>query len=123
MRHTLIYIGALLLLSITAAATAQEPPKLEFFSVLQDTPIMPGLKELPEQTIIFDKPEGRIIESVAVIESGNKEGIQRYYETILPQFGWSKISNDSFARKTELLKISFENHQNQNFFHIVVVPR
>ncbi len=94
----------------------------QFFTALQDVPLMPGLRELPELTVIFDKPEGRIIESVAAMDSLVPAAVQGYYETSLPQFGWSRIAEGSFARQNEFLRLTFDHIDGQAFLRIMVTP-
>jgi hypothetical protein len=104
------------------AETPPDPPA-QFFTSIQDMPLMPGLVELTDQTVMFDKPEGRIIESVAEIESASQPEISRYYETALPQLGWSRVAADSYVREGESLKISFETLKGHRFFRVIVAPR
>ena len=40
-----------------------------FLSGAEDLPLMPGLHEVPEATLIFDKPAGRLIRAMARGES------------------------------------------------------
>ena len=49
-------------LAIVAGVSAQPA---QFFENLQDIPLMPGLVERGDDTLFFDKPEGRVVESVA----------------------------------------------------------
>ncbi|HBR68322.1 MAG TPA: hypothetical protein DEA55_02985 [Rhodospirillaceae bacterium] len=98
----------------------QEPPK--FFSSLQDVPLMPGLRELTDYAVMFDKPEGRIIESVAAVDSLTRESIRAYYEASLPQFGWKRIGKDNFARQGEYLRLGFEAVEGQDFLKITIMP-
>jgi hypothetical protein len=50
----------LALLSVTALARADA-----FFQSVNDIPLMPGLNEITDQEMVFDKPEGRIAEAAA----------------------------------------------------------
>ncbi len=131
MQMKLIYI--VLTLSVlyflpTSKTVAQQPPansphEAQFFTSLQNMPLMPGLVELTGQTIAFDKPEGRIIESVAQIQGVSKGKIQLYYESVLPQFGWSRIAENTFVRGSERLHLSFEDYEEQSFLRVMVMPR
>ena len=94
-----------------------------FFTSIQDMPLMPGLVELPDQTVIFDKPEGRIIESVASLESVSPEAIKAYYESTLPQLGWQRIADGSFVRKDERLQLNFESYGGENYLRLMVAPK
>lgn len=94
-----------------------------FFSSMQDVPLVTGLTELSDQTVTFDKPEGRIIESVAEIESGSFDSVKKSYETTLPQLGWNKIAENSYARESEFLHLNFETYDGRNFVRVLVRPR
>ncbi len=97
----------ILLLFITSplAAHSDEPV---FFSMLQDIPLMSGLDELEDQTVSFDKPEGRIIESKALMQGITKDQVLYFYQITLPQFGWGKVAENQFFRNGEFLEIDFE---------------
>ena len=94
----------------------------QFFTSLQDVPLMPGLRELTDLTVIFDKPEGRIIESVAAMDSLTVDIIRRYYKSSLPQLGWNRIGQDYFARQGEYLRLNFETVEGQGFLKIIIMP-
>ncbi len=94
-----------------------------FFSSMQDVPLVAGLAELSDQTVTFDKPEGRIVESVAEIESGTFDSVKKAYDQALPQLGWSSISENSYARDNEFLHLNFETYGGRNFVRVLVRPR
>lgn len=103
----------------TPAATAPA----RFFSSMQDVPLVTGLSELADQTVTFDKPEGRIIESVAEIESGSFDSVKKSYDQALPQLGWNRIAENSYARENEFLHLNFETYDGRNFVRVLVRPR
>lgn len=103
------------------SAFAQMPSS--FFSSIRDMPLMPGLLELPDQTVVFDKPQGRIIESVALIESVTQSDIQAFYEQALPQFGWQRLGSNSYIRQNEALEFNVEVIDGQRFLRVMVRPR
>ncbi|MFN3700476.1 MAG: hypothetical protein ACK4VI_03025 [Alphaproteobacteria bacterium] len=96
-----------------------EPAITAFFSALQDVPVMEGMQELPDYTLVFDKPEGRIIETLAVYNTdstADSETIRAFYQSALPQFGWHRVSRavesgaqrDFFGRSGETLMIELD---------------
>ncbi len=93
-----------------------------FFSELNDVPLMPGLYELTEKTVVFDKPEGRIVESFAVSEAENASQIKGFYDSILPQLGWVR-QGDSYSRGEEILRLSVDSGPALNVLKITVSPR
>ena len=78
-----------------------------FFNGLPDLPIMSGLTEDPSATIVFDKPEGRIVKMTATGRV-TRAAVNKYYGRALPHLGWEKIGLGRFRRDGEilLLKIS-----------------
>lgn len=81
-----------------------------FFSVLEDIPVMPGMEEIQERTIIFDKPDGRIVQVYALPGNNSKDQISSFYHETLPQFGWRKSgAKNTFLRRTEKLSITYES--------------
>lgn len=108
--------------SAAGSAPAQTAPA-RFFTSMQDVPLVPGLSELNDQTVTFDKPEGRIVESVAEIDSGDFASVKKAYDETLPQLGWTRIAENSFARESEFLHLNFETYDGRNFVRVMVRPR
>jgi hypothetical protein len=108
---------ALVLFSV--AAMAGEP---RFFTELSDIPLMPGLYELTGKTVVFDKPEGRIVESSAVSETENANQIKGFYDSVLPQLGWVR-QGDSYVRRDETLRLSLDSGPALTVLKITVFPR
>ncbi len=110
------YILILLLFIIASPASvvnaqdqnAQDQHLPKFFTMLQDIPLMSGLTELEDQALYFDKPEGRIIESSALMQGVTKEQVLYFYQINLPQFGWGRVSENQFFRNGEFLEINFK---------------
>ncbi len=86
-------------------ATAQDQ-KPAFFEALYDVPIMPGLLEVKDQTMVFDKPDGKIAIVSAVSKDLSGAQILAFYEGILPQFGWKKIKQNQYVRGKEGLELT-----------------
>lgn len=72
---------------------------------------MPGLAELSDQAVVFDKPSGRFAEVLADLGGGDIAGVSQYYEDVLPQFGWISRGKGRFARDGEILALEFEDVQ------------
>lgn len=120
MRHTLLY-SLLAFLLFLAPTRAQA--ETAFFDAIQDMPLMEGLIELPDQTIMFDKPQGRIIETTALIEKGTQDEVIAYYNATLPQLGWTKTTPLAFTRDGEHLQFRFQTLKEEKFFSLIVTPR
>lgn len=76
-----------------------------FFTGIEDFPLMPGLSELPDATLIFDSPSGRFLEAYAVGKVADID-LQRFYGASLPQLGWQATGPSSYEREGEALEIS-----------------
>lgn len=101
-----------------AAQTTAPSDSVEFFTTLPDVPKMPGLIEQTESSIVFDKPEGRIIEMHAVKQGITNEDVIIYYGATLPQFGWGRTDKGAFFRDGEFLIINQDDENNSVKFLI-----
>ena len=93
-----------------------------FFTSIQDVPLMTGLEELGEQAVMFDKPEGRIMEVVASMNGVSEAQVRAYYESSLPSFGWIKLSENSYSRSNERLSLLFEDIEGHQFLRVMIAP-
>lgn len=91
-----------LTLSLAAPAGAED----RFFSAVEDLPVMPGLAERADSTVVFQKPEGRIVEMTAE-GAVSREAVVQFYDRVLPQLGWAREKDGSFRREAEKLRIAF----------------
>ena len=75
-----------------------------FVAEIPDLPLMPGLTELSDAGVVFDKPSGRIVEAYA---SGavTPDAVLAFYRESLPQLGWASADGDRFTRDGESLTI------------------
>lgn len=121
MRNFLIItLGIIIIVLAAPQSFAQEHVQsAEFFEALPDVPKMHGMEEREDLTFIFDKPEGRIIETLAHLEGLSSEQIRSYYSDTLPQLGWYKNNQDEFIREEEKLSLQFE----KEFLKITISPR
>lgn len=100
-RAALRLLAALLLAPALAVAA-------EFVPGFEDLPLMPGLAVVPNAGVVFDKPDGRIVETVAAGPVGPAE-LASFYRSTLPQLGWSLLTETPrrivFRREGEVLNI------------------
>jgi hypothetical protein len=87
-------------LSLATGAQAQT-----YVARIEDLPLMPGLVEQDGAGLVFDKPEGRIVEAVAS-GAGTPQAVADYYAKVLPQLGWQRRSDGSYMRENERLAIA-----------------
>ena len=92
-----VFVSLLLLSSVATAADV-------FFDALEDLPVMAGLTENPAAAVTFETATGRIVEVEA---SGPvaASAVQQFYADILPQLGWTVVSDGIFERDRERLQL------------------
>ena len=84
----------------------------EFSDLMGDVPLVAGLQEDINQRLVFDKPEGRIVETTA-FGSVAINGVWDFYIVTLPELGWQNIESNKnknsllFSREGESLEIKF----------------
>lgn len=114
--RTLSGMLALLLVSVQTQAADR------FVSVIGDLPLMPALVETPRSAIVFDKPEGRIVEVSASGEVA-REAVLAYYRRALPQLGWRRNAGDGWLREGERLQIGFRSSAGKLIVNFSLAPR
>ncbi len=88
-----------------ASAQSVTEETSEFLSIVPDLPLMPGLYEIEELSMSFDKPEGRIV--IAEAEGDvTTDAVLGFYSQVLPQLGWAATSYNAYERQGETLTIT-----------------
>src|SRR3990172_1683590 len=77
-----------------------------FVAGVEDLPLMPGLVEIGDAGVVFDKPGGRIVEAYAEGKTRRAEVIAFYGQT-LPQLGWRAAGATIYRREGERLEFDF----------------
>lgn len=77
-----------------------------FIAGIDDMPLMPGLTQLADRTVVFDAPSGRIIEAYAEGPVA-REAVRSFYARTLPQLGWSQRDGGLYVRDGETLRLEF----------------
>jgi hypothetical protein len=111
-----------LALLIVFAPTGVQAEGSRFFTELADIPVMPGLFELVDETMIFDKAEGRVVESAAASETKNSNEIKAFYNQTLPQMGWVRVREGVFQRGAEQLHLTIETRGNLRILRLSLTP-
>ncbi len=75
-----------------------------FLKGLDDLPLTPGLREIKDAGVVFDKPEGRIVEAFAEGDLSVAK-VRSFYATTLPQLGWRAEGAGRYRREGEVLNI------------------
>ncbi len=90
-------------------AQPSDRAELVYLEALEDVPLAPGLQEDKAEQVVFDKPDGRIVESQASGASSWVD-VRAFYERNLPQLGWVMENSSGrdivFEREGEQLEIS-----------------
>ncbi len=108
-----IYQRSLILLLAASAFGAQGPAPAAlaeeaaaFMAGVADLPLMPGLAEVPDAGVVFDKPAGRIVEAYAE-GAVSRAAVTAFYLGTLPNLGWRAKAEALFQREGELLRLGF----------------
>lgn len=122
MALVLVAVSCGLVFPAFAQGRAQQVQEPKFFEVLSDVPLMPGLYEIPDESVVFDKPGGRIAESTAAARDLSGEEIRFFYGQALSQMGWTRASGDSFVRQDEVLILRIEQRDGYTVARFSVSP-
>ena len=92
-----------------------------FLAGAADLPLMPGLRELPEMAMVFDKPDGRLVRAMAVGET-EQTALWRFYDETLPQLGWRRLGPGNFIRDGERLHITAKKSDGALIVRFAIAP-
>ncbi|MBV8650094.1 MAG: hypothetical protein JO255_01425 [Alphaproteobacteria bacterium] len=102
---------ALLLCAVPLGAALPCPALAEdaagFVAGTEDIPLMPGLRNEPNTLVVFDKPQGRIVEAEARGKV-SRAAVEKFYAASLPELGWKADGPDGWRRDDEELHIDFK---------------
>jgi hypothetical protein len=92
----------------------------------EDVPLMPGLAADEAASLVFDKPQGRIVEAAAR-GAVTRHAVMAFYEESLPQLGWRRTSatntQKSFERDGERLSLDFDGRDGNLQVAFTLAPR
>lgn len=111
MSHLSKIIFSILLLALSKNALA-----IDFLECINDIPINNNIIENKDSCFLFESNTGRIV-SVEALSTKESFEIERFYKSILKQFGWflsSEANNKDlvFIREEEILKINIKSFNN-----------
>jgi hypothetical protein len=86
----------------------------------EDVPLMPGLATT-EKPVVFDKPQGRIVEAAAKGKV-TREGVRRFYKETLPGLGWREEAGE-WRREAEALRIETKGRDGDLRVEFSLSPR
>jgi hypothetical protein len=120
-RRRLFAVLAVLALSGAGVAPARAQVQ-SYIAEVEDLPLMPGLAEVEGAGVVFDKPDGRIVEAFAQGEV-SREAVLAFYRKTLPQLGWRAVGAARFRRENEALSLDFLDGGGALIVRFTLVPR
>jgi hypothetical protein len=84
----------------------------DFVAGTEDLPLMPGLAAVAGSSLIFDKPQGRIVEAQAAGKV-SRNAVQSFYDATLPQLGWISAGANAWQREGEQLHLDFHGRDGE----------
>ncbi|MBU6474323.1 MAG: hypothetical protein KGQ70_00020 [Alphaproteobacteria bacterium] len=112
------FFTAFALLVMMPAAHATQTA---YFSAMDDLPVMQGMVEQPADTVIFDKPAGRIVEFSARTAE-QPRAVLAFYGSALPPLGWKPVKKGVFVRAHEKLKMDFAAAAGETLVRFTLTP-
>jgi hypothetical protein len=94
----------------------------DFAEEIEDLPLMESFEIIDQDTIYFDKPEGRII-TLTAFSANKTEDPFAFYAKTLPQLGWAKTSEKEYLREKEHLKIESQMREDGMIIKFYLSPR
>ncbi len=96
-----------------------------FLSTLDDVPLAPGLREVTGAGLLFDTPQGRIVEAYAEERREGavaRKAVRRFYRDTLPQLGWRRTGRARYRREGEVLRLAFQHKEATLTVRFTVTP-
>lgn len=117
----LLLVTGLFLLSSACVFGAEASPR--FLSAMADIPLVPGFEEMEADSVLFDKPDGRIVEAYALGPSKGADIVLAYYKSVLPRFGWREERTGVFIRSAERITIETAQKEGKIVIRYRISPR
>jgi len=107
---------------LISPARARPTAALSYVYGTADLPLMPGLREVPQNAVVFDEPSGLVVEADAVGRGVAPQAIARFYRKALPELGWREMRPLVFKRDGERLQLTIGRRRGQATVHFDLVP-
>ena len=92
-------------LALAGGSAPAQDGSASFVGGIEDLPLMAGLVEDAAAGLVFDKPEGRIVEAVAAGPL-ERAAVDAFYAAALAQLGWRPSGDGAYTREGEALRIT-----------------
>jgi hypothetical protein len=122
-RRRLLFAALIAALTLAGPATpGSRAQAQDYIAEVEDLPLMPGLAEVEGAGVVFDKPDGRIVEAYA---QGwvTREAVLAFYRQALPQLGWRAAGGAVFRREGEALSLDFLDGGGALVVRFTLVPQ
>lgn len=113
---------AALALALACAFAGPAVAAEKFLAAAVDVPLMGGLTEVEGVGVVFDKPDGRIVEAYAVGSVAAAQ-VERYYSEVLPHLGWQKVDPVRYQRESETLRLNIGGRDGALTVRFDITPR
>lgn len=95
-----------------------------FFRSADDLPLMAGLQEREDDSVLFDQPDGRVVDVLAwAPPSLTAARIAGFYRETLPQLGWRMTDENHYVREGEKLALEIVAQDGGHTVRLVIQPR
>ena len=109
----------------TKTDTAENFPgaaKQEYVPGTEDIPVYHGFMAINDNIMAYDSVSGRIIDAVFYSENVPVRNVQEFYDTTLPQLGWSKQKSQIYERDGEKLKLNIIERSGKTLLKFTIRP-
>jgi hypothetical protein len=103
----------------SSAAAGNAP---SFVAGTEDIPLMPGLQSDAKTLVVFDKPQGRIVE-VEARGKVTRAAVEKFYATSLPELGWTANGKHAWQREGEGLRLDIKGRDGALRVGFSLTPR
>jgi hypothetical protein len=121
-----IVLGPGLIAPRAISAQAAQSTADSFVPGLEDVPLFAGLTVDSSSIVNFDTTSGRIVEAMAAGTASaaiSTTAVTQFYQSTLPQLGWSRIGVLDFEREGEHLSLSLQETDGVLSVHFNLKPK
>jgi hypothetical protein len=104
--------------SVAAAAASAADA---FVAGTEDLPLMPALRAVRDSAVVFDKPQGRIVEAKATGRT-TRAAVEKFYASTLPELGWTAEGPNVWRRENERLRIDMGGRDGNLTVGFTILP-
>lgn len=121
----LVVTAVILLCAVTGAAQSRLAGAEEaagFLAGTEDIPLMPGLRNEANTLVVFDNPQGRIVE-VEARGKVTRAAVEKFYAASLPELGWTADGPHAWRREGEGLRFDIKGRDGNLSVAFSLSPR